>query len=108
MFKFLRKHKEKMDTNSLQKLYDEWISRNAVKATQDFNDPAFLAIIDAGEAAVPFIYDKIKTSPDPVVHVLDHIYPDMVKAEGFVPLKEYCEAWCKALELNGTVPPVLM
>ena len=97
-----------MDTNSLQKLYDEWISRNAVKATQNFDDPAFLAIVDAGETAVPFIYDKIKTSPDPVVHVLDHIYPDMVKAEGFVPLKEYCEAWCKALELNGTVHPVIM
>lgn len=92
-----------MDMNSLQKLYDEWISRNAVKATQDFNDPAFLAIVDAGETAVQFIYDKIKTSPDPVVHVLDHIYPDMVKAEGFVPLKEYCEVWCKALELNGKV-----
>ena len=93
-----------MDRITFDTLYDEWMSRNSVSATQNYDDPAFIDIVKAGADSVPFIYDRIKEHPDPIVHALDLIYPGEVKNDGFVPLADYCTTWRVVLKLHGRVP----
>lgn len=88
------------DRTEFQTAYDEWMKDTQMMSTMQFKHPAYLRILAMGERAVPFIYEKIKAAPDPVVAALDTIIPNVVVVEGYCSMAEICEAWCVVLELT--------
>lgn len=83
--------------------YEIWNDETNYLSVNNFDNPNFQKIVDMGEDAVPEIYEIIKTSPDPIVYALDKIYPNYVKTEGYVSLKDVCSAWISILQVLGKV-----
>lgn len=78
--------------------YKYWNQDTGFLSTNNFDNSYFLEIVNMGVDAVPFIVDELKKGPTPLVHALDKIFPDVVKYEGFVSLKEACDKWLSILQ----------
>lgn len=74
-----------------------WNNETFFISANNFDNIHFKAIVDMGEAAVPYIIDELKKGPTPLVNALDQIYPGRVVYKGFVPLKKVCDIWLQIL-----------
>lgn len=83
-----------------ERLYREWTDAVKVMSTGQFDHPAYRDIVNMGKAAVPYIREKIKDGPDPVVVALGEIMPGVVKTEGYISMTDICQIWEIALELD--------
>lgn len=83
-----------------ERLYKEWTEETAVMSTGQFDHPAYRGIVNMGKAAVPYIREKIKDGPDPIVAALGEIMPGVVKTEGYLSMTDICKIWDIALELD--------
>lgn len=75
-----------------------WNQETGFLSTNNLDNSHFKEIVNMGVAAVPFIVEEMKKGPTPLVHALDMIFPDVVKYEGFVSLKDACEQWISILQ----------
>ena len=75
-----------------------WNQETGVMSTNNLNNSYFKQIVDMGIDAVPFIVEELKKGPTPLVHALDMIFPDVVKYDGFVSLKDACDKWLSILQ----------
>lgn len=83
-----------------ERLYGEWTDAVKVMSTGQFDHPAYKEIVNMGKAAVPYIREKIKAGPDPVVAALGEIMPGVVKTEEYISMTDICKIWEIALELD--------
>lgn len=81
--------------------YHYWNMMSNFKSANNFDDVYFQEIVRMKEDAVPGILDIITDHPDPIVHALDLIFPDLVHYEGNVSLKDVCELWIITLLTTG-------
>lgn len=75
-----------------------WNQATGVMSTNNLDNSYFKQIVDMGVDAVPFIVDELKKGPTPLVHALNKIFPDVLKYEGFVSLKDACDKWLSILQ----------
>lgn len=75
-----------------------WNKETRFISTNNFDNSYFLEIVNMGVGAVPFIIEELKKGPTPLVHALDMIFPNIVKYEGFVSLKDACDKWLSILQ----------
>lgn len=75
-----------------------WNLETGVMSTNNLNNSYFKQIVDMGVDAVPFIVEELKKGPTPLVHALDMIFPDVIKYDGFVSLKDACDKWLSILQ----------
>lgn len=75
-----------------------WNKETCFISTNNFDNSYFLEIVNMGVEAVPFIIEELKKGPTPLVHALDKIFPNVVKYEGFVSLKDACDKWLSILQ----------
>lgn len=74
-----------------------WDAETRFSSTNNFDNAYFREIVNMGKDSVPFIVEELKKGPTPLVHALDEIFPDVIKYEGFVSLKDACEKWLSIL-----------
>lgn len=75
-----------------------WNKETCFLSTNNFDNSYFKEIVNMGSDAVPFIVEELEKGPSPLVHALDMIFPNVVKYEGFVSLKEACDTWLSILK----------
>lgn len=75
-----------------------WNQETGFLSTNNLDNAYFKQIVDMGVDAVPFILKELRKGPTPLVHALDMIFPDVVKYEGFVSLKDACDKWLSILQ----------
>lgn len=75
-----------------------WNQETGFLSTNNLDNAYFKQIVDMGVAAVPYILKELQKGPTPLVHALDMIFPDVVKYEGFVSLKDACDKWLSILQ----------
>ncbi len=75
-----------------------WNQETELLSTNNLDNSYFKEIVNMGIDAVPFIVDELKKGPTQLVHALDLIFPDVVKYEGFVSLKDACDKWLSILQ----------
>lgn len=75
-----------------------WNKETCFVSTNNFDNSYFLEIVNMGVEAVPYIIEELKKGPTPLVHALDKIFPNVVKYEGFVSLKDACDKWLSILQ----------
>lgn len=75
-----------------------WNQETGFLSTNNLDNAYFKQIVDMGVDAVPFIIEELKKGPTPLVHALDMIFPNIVKYEGFVSLKDACNKWLSILQ----------
>lgn len=78
--------------------YKYWNQETSVLSANNLDNSYFKQIIDMGIDAVPFIIEELKKGPTPLVHALDKIFPDVIKYDGFVSLKDACDKWLSILQ----------
>lgn len=94
----------KMDSNEIDKAaiflqnFKYWNQETEIQSINNLENPHFKEIVNMGVEAVPFIVEELKKGPTPLVSALDMIFPDVVKYEGFVSLKEACDKWISILQ----------
>lgn len=81
--------------------YEYWNRESKFLSTDNYNNSDFRKIVAMGEDAVPGILEIINDHPDPIVHALDLIYPDIMKYEGYVSLEDVCRTWIITLTVLG-------
>lgn len=59
--------------------------------------PAFKEIVNMGEAAVPFIVEKLKAQPSFLVKALNRIYKQRISPDRRTTINEACNLWIKKL-----------
>ena len=72
-----------------------------IKSSNNYDDGYFMQIVNMKEDAVPGILEIIRDHPDPIVHALDLIFPDMVQYDGNVSLEDVCKLWTITLLTLG-------
>lgn len=75
-----------------------WNDETKFMSTNNLNNSYFNEIVKMGSEAVPFILAELEKGPSPLVHALDRIFPNVVRYEGFVSLKEACDTWLAILK----------
>ena len=75
-----------------------WNQETGFLSTNNLDNAYFKQIVDMGVDAVPFIIEELKKGPTPLVHALDMIFPNIIKYEGFVSLKDACDKWLSILQ----------
>ena len=75
-----------------------WNQETGFLSTNNLDNAYFKQIVDMGVDAVPFIIEELKKGPTPLVHALDMIFPNIIKYEGFVSLKDACDKWLLILQ----------
>lgn len=75
-----------------------WNQETVFLSTNNLDNAYFKQIVDMGVDAVPFIIEELKKGPTPLVHALDMIFPNIIKYEGFVSLKDACDKWLSILQ----------
>lgn len=83
--------------------YLKWTLNTFVQSNSYFyiNNKYFQNIVDMGQRAVPFIYDKITNNPlcSPfLLTMLDKIFPDVITINGYCSVKQCRELWLEILE----------
>lgn len=83
------------DREEFESAYKEWMEAVQFRSSGQFEHPAYRHIVAMGNRAIPFILEKIKAAPDPVVSAMSEIVPDVtVGKEGeFLSLSEVCKIW---------------
>ncbi len=95
---------EKIDSNEIDNAatfsqnLKYWNQETDFLSTNNFDNSYFQEIVNMGVEAVPFIVEELKKGPTPLVHALDKIFPDVVKYEGYVSLKDACKTWLSILQ----------
>lgn len=74
-----------------------WNQETEFLSTNNLDNSYFKEIVNMGVDAVPFIVKELEKGETPLVHALDLIFPDTVKYDGFVSLKEACDIWLSIL-----------
>lgn len=77
--------------------YKYWNQETGVLSTNNLDNSYFKQIVDMGIEAIPFIVEELKNGPTPLVHALDMIFPNVIKYDGFVSLKDACDKWLSIL-----------
>lgn len=94
------------DRVMFENYYSTWERETAFysRGDQIFSNPNYLAIVEMGEKAVPFIKEKIRKQPDLIVNALQDITGESIidnsiisKYKGFTSLKRACKLWLKKL-----------
>lgn len=75
-----------------------WNQETEFLSTNNLDNSYFKEIVNMGIDAVPYIVEELKKRPTQLVHALDLIFPDVVKYEGFVSLKDACDKWLSILQ----------
>lgn len=75
-----------------------WNKETEYLSTNNLDNSYFKEIVNMGIDAVPYIVEELKKGPTQLVHALDLIFPDVVKYEGFVSLKDACDKWLSILQ----------
>lgn len=75
-----------------------WNQETEFLSTNNLDNSYFKEIVNMGIDAVPYIVEELKKGPTQLVHALDLIFPDVVKYEGFVSLKDACDKWLSILQ----------
>lgn len=94
----------KIESNGIDKAatfflnYKYWNQETGVLSTNNLDNAYFRQIVDMGVDAVPFIIEELKKGASPLVHALDMIFPDVVRYDGFVTLKDACDKWLSILQ----------
>lgn len=94
----------KIDLNGIDKSatffhnFKYWNQETGVLSANNLDNSYFRQIVDMGVDAVPFIVEELKKGPTPLVHALDMIFPEVVKYDGFVSLKDACDKWLSILQ----------
>ena len=87
--------------------YRKWEEDTAIMSRGDeiFSNPNYLAIVAMGKDAIPFIKEKIRKHPDPIVNALYEITGDTIKDrtltfrhKGFTSLSRACKLWLRQLK----------
>ena len=94
------------DKKIFDKYYDAWYENTSLYSSQKkiFEDENFLAIVNMGKRAVPFIYEKIKNGFNLIVRALGPIYGEnKIKINSYIGQKRTCELWCEIIEKEGDV-----
>ncbi len=81
--------------------YQFWNAMANIKSSNNYDDGYFMQIVNMKEDAVPGILEIIRDHPDPIVHALDLIFPDMVQYDGNVSLEDVCKLWTITLLTLG-------
>ncbi len=95
---------KKIDSNKIDKAatffqnFKYWNQETGFLSTNNFDNSYFMEIVNMGVEAVPFIVEELKKGPTPLVHALDKIFPDVIKYDGFVSLKDACNKWLSILQ----------
>lgn len=75
-----------------------WNQETEFLSTNNLDNSYFKEIVNMGIDAVPYIVEELKKGPTQLVHALDLIFPNVVKYEGFVSLKDACDKWLSILQ----------
>lgn len=75
-----------------------WNQETGVMSTNNLDNAYFKQIVDMGVDAVPFIVEELKKGPTQLVRALDMIFPEVIKYDGFVSLKDACDKWLSILQ----------
>lgn len=87
--------------------YSRWEQETSFCSRGDlvFSNPNYIAIVEMGKDAIPFIKEKIQNKPDPIVNALRDITGENIidrsivsKIKGFTSLKRACKLWLKQLK----------
>lgn len=87
--------------------YTKWEEETAIMSRGDeiFSDPNYQAIVAMGKDAIPFIKEKIRKQPDPIVNALNEITGEtirdrsiMSRRKGFTSLNRACKLWLRQLK----------
>lgn len=78
-------------------LYNEWYKASCFLSTGNFEVPEWKALVEWSkehkEEAVDCIIELLEEEPSHVVKLCDELFPDVLKAEGYIPLDTWCIAW---------------
>ena len=74
-----------------------WNNTAGFLSVNNYDNSYFRAIVNMGEAAVPYIKKELEKGPTSLVYALDMIYPGRVRFNGFVSLKRACAVWLRVL-----------
>lgn len=75
-----------------------WNMETGFISTNNLDNSYFKEIVNMGVDAVPFIVEELKKGQTSLVHALDMIFPNVVKYDGYVSLKEACDKWLSILQ----------
>ncbi len=95
---------KKIDSDGIDKSavffqnFKYWNQETGLLSTNNLDNSYFKEIVNMGVEAVPFIIKELEKGPTPLVHALDMIFPDVVKYEGYVSLKDACDKWLSILK----------
>lgn len=95
---------QKIDSTGIDKAaifsqnFKYWNQETCFVSTNNFDNSYFMEIVNMGTEAVPFIVEELKKGPTPLVYALDKIFPDVIKYEGFISLKDACDKWLSILQ----------
>jgi hypothetical protein len=78
--------------------YELWKRATKFSSTNNFDNVYFRRIVNMGIDAVPYITAELEVHPSQLVHALDLLFPDMVKYEGVISLKDACALWVSILK----------
>lgn len=83
--------------------YKLWEDETIVLSANNFDNAHFTAIVNRGKDSVPYIYERLKKGPTPLIHALELIFPDMVHYRGFVSLNQARRIWLRMLKKQKLV-----
>ncbi len=95
---------KKIDSDGIDKSavffqnFKYWNQETGLLSTNNLDNSYFKEIVNMGVEAVPFIIKELEKGPTLLVHALDMIFPDVVKYEGYVSLKDACDKWLSILK----------
>lgn len=79
----------------------QWKCETQLLSTSVYQNKYFKEIVDMGTAVVPFILKELKNGDISLVPALDEIFPNVLKYDGFVSLKEASDKWIFILNKEG-------
>lgn len=74
-----------------------WNNEIDFNSVDNFDNGYFESIVTMGKDAVPYIISELEQHPSELVHALERIFPGVVEYQGYVPLRDACEAWLSIL-----------
>ena len=75
-----------------------WNNEVDFNSVNNYDNGYFESIVTMGKDAVPFIIQELEKHPSELVHALEKIFPGVIEYQGYVPLKDACDAWLSILK----------
>lgn len=75
-----------------------WNNEIVFSSVNNYDNGYFESIVSMGKDAVPYIIEELEKRPSELVHALEKIFPGVIEYQGYVPLKDACEAWLSILK----------